>query len=63
MKENMELINQIAELRKEVVLLNSKLRNQDCKPFQYLIALAKLAALQQQQLEGGGQTDIAQTLT
>lgn len=32
MKENMELINQIAELRKEVVLLNSKLRNQDCKP-------------------------------
>ena len=31
MKENMELINQIAELRKEVTTLNSKLRNQDCK--------------------------------
>ena len=27
MKENMELINQIAELRKEVTTLNSKLRN------------------------------------
>lgn len=37
MKENMELINQIAELRKEVVLLNSKLRNQDCKPEHHLI--------------------------
>lgn len=31
MKENMELINQIATLRREVTLLNSQLRNQDCK--------------------------------
>jgi predicted nucleic acid-binding Zn-ribbon protein len=31
MKENMELINQIAELRKEVTTLNSRLRNQDSK--------------------------------
>lgn len=31
MKENMELINQIAALRKEVTNLNSQLRNQDCK--------------------------------
>ncbi len=31
MRENMELINQIAELRKEVTSLNSKLRNQDSK--------------------------------
>ena len=27
----MELINQIATLRREVTLLNSQLRNQDCK--------------------------------
>ena len=62
MKENMELINQIAELRKEVVLLNSKLRNQDCKPFPTMYK-AKLAALQQTQEVAGGTTDIAQTLT
>lgn len=37
MKENMELINQIAELRKEVTTLNSKLRNQDCKTINVII--------------------------
>ena len=31
MKENMELIKQISDLRKEVATLNSKLRNQDSK--------------------------------
>lgn len=59
MKENMELINQIATLRREVTLLNSQLRNQD----------SKLQAIQNQGLldsqmsgnNGGGQ-DIAAKL-
>ncbi len=36
----MELINQIAALRKEVTNLNSQLRNQDCKyPNLYYVSL------------------------
>ncbi len=49
----MELINQIAALRKEVTNLNSQLRNQDCKRFHMpysLLNIAKLQAIQNQGL-------------
>lgn len=70
MKENMELINQIATLRREVTLLNSQLRNQDCKYTRYFSNnhLAKLQALQNQGMldsqmsAGTGGQDIAAKL-
>ena len=71
MRENMELINQIAELRKEVTTLNSKLRNQDCKytrTHSDIFDIAKLAQIQNgggtdSQMGGKGGQDLAAQLT